>query len=293
VSELSKVWVAGEALIDLVPRGESRLPIVGGGPANTAKALANLGFETYFVGGISSDEYGEMIRKELVGVNLSLALESNLPTALAKVTLDASGSASYEFTLEGTATFDFRSEWLPKGEPSILHIGTLGTVVEPGASNLYDWASRMSAPIVFDPNIRPSVMSDKDRYRATFERWARISTVVKMSSEDLEWLGYSNPARLFDLGFKYLILTKGKDGIEGFTRDGAVSVPGVAVDVVDTVGAGDTVGAIVVEGLAKFGVSGLEDNFLSVLTRATKAAAITCSRAGAKPPTLAELEGSF
>lgn len=291
MSGISKVWVAGEVLIDLVPRGESILPIVGGGPANTAKALANLGFETYFVGGISSDEYGEMIRKELVGVNLSLALESNLPTALAKVTLDSSGSASYEFSLEGTATFDFRSGWLPYGEPEILHIGTLGTVVEPGASNLYEWASQMSAPIVFDPNIRPSVMSAKDRYRATFERWAEISTVVKMSIEDLEWLGYSNPVSLFDLGFSYLILTKGKDGIEGFTKDGAVSVPGVAVDVVDTVGAGDTVGAIVVEGLAKLGVSGLEENLLSVLTRAAKAAAITCSRAGAKPPTLAEMEG--
>jgi len=291
VSEPKEVWVAGEALIDLVPRGEARVPIVGGGPANTAKALSNLGFKVSFIGGISSDEYGAMIRKELDGVNLSLALKSDLPTALAKVSLDASGSASYEFILEGTATFDFRSEWLPKGEPGILHVGTLGTVVEPGASNLYVWASQMSAPIVFDPNIRPSVLSDKARYRAVFERWAGISTVVKMSSEDLEWLGYSNPVRLFDLGFKYLIVTKGKDGIEGFTKVGAVSVPGVAVDVVDTVGAGDTVGAIVVEGLAKFGVSGLEDNLLSVITRAAKAAAITCSRAGAKPPTLAELEG--
>jgi fructokinase len=264
---------------------------VGGGPANTAKALSNLGFGVSFIGGISSDDYGAMIRNELDGVNLSLALKSDLPTALARVSLNASGSASYEFSLEGTATFDFRSEWLPKGEPGILHVGTLGTVVEPGASNLFEWASQMSAPIVFDPNIRPSVLSDKARYRAVFERWAGISTVVKMSSEDLEWLGYSNPARLFDLGFKYLIVTKGKDGIEGFTKEGAASVPGVAVDVVDTVGAGDTVGAIVVEGLAKFGVSGLEDNLLSVLTRAAKAAAITCSRAGAKPPTLAELEG--
>ena len=291
MSELKEVWVAGEALIDLVPRGEERVPIVGGGPANTAKALSNLGFRVSFIGGISSDEYGAMIRKELDGVNLSLALKSDLPTAQAKVTLDASGSASYEFSLDGTATFDFRSEWLPRGEPEILHVGTLGTVLEPGASNLYVWASQMSAPIVFDPNIRPSVLSDKARYRAVFERWAGISTVVKMSSEDLEWLGYSNPVRLFDFGFKFLIVTKGKDGIEGFTKEGAVSVPGVLVDVVDTVGAGDTVGAIVVEGLAKFGVSGLEDNLLSVLTRAAKAAAITCSRAGAKPPTLAELEG--
>ena len=107
MSGLKEVWVSGEALIDLVPRGEARVPIVGGGPANTAKALSNLGFRVSFIGGISSDDYGAMIREELDGVDLSLALKSNLPTALAKVSLNASGSASYEFSLEGTATLIF------------------------------------------------------------------------------------------------------------------------------------------------------------------------------------------
>ena len=88
----AQIWVAGEALIDLLPNGESKLPVVGGGPANTAKALANLGFSTYFIGGISSDEYGKLIEGELssYGVDLSGALRSELPTAIAEVELNES-----------------------------------------------------------------------------------------------------------------------------------------------------------------------------------------------------------
>ena len=290
MSEVKDVWVAGEALIDLVPRGDALIPKVGGGPANTAKALSNLGFKTSFIGGISSDAYGVLIQEELEAVDLLMALKSDLPTALAKVTLDSSGSASYDFSWEQTATFDFRSDWLPKGSPDILHIGSLGTVIEPGASQLFDWASQIRSPVIFDPNIRPSVLGDKSRYLEIFERWAGISTIVKMSIEDFDWLGFSQPHSLFDLGFEYLIVTKGVEGIDGFTRSESVSVPGVEVEVVDTVGAGDTVGAIVVEGLSKFGVRGLEEKLSAVLSRAAKAAAITCTRAGAKPPTLSELE---
>ncbi len=136
----SKVWVAGEALIDLLPRDGASVAVVGGGAANTAKALANLEIEVSWVGGISSDEYGNLIKQELESVDLSLANYSSLPTALAKVSLDRSGSASYEFLLDGTATFDFDLNWLPSGSPKILHIGTLATIVEPGASNLFAWA---------------------------------------------------------------------------------------------------------------------------------------------------------
>ena len=109
------IWVAGEALIDLVPQGNSLTPVVGGGPANTAKALSTLGFTPSFIGGISSDQYGSMIEAELAEVDLKFTIRLNLPTALAIVSLDESGSASYEFKLENTATFDFRKEWLPSG----------------------------------------------------------------------------------------------------------------------------------------------------------------------------------
>ena len=284
-------WVAGEALIDLLPVGDDKRAVVGGGAANTAKALANLGIRTSFIGGISSDEYGALIRKELESLDLSLALNSDLPTALAVVSLGSDGSASYEFRLEGTATFDFRKDWLSKDRPEVLHVGTLATIIEPGASELFEWARVLNVPLVFDPNVRPSVLPDREKYRDSIEKWARIASVVKLSDEDLAWLGYKGVDRFFELGAKLVVVTLGAKGIDGYAKEGLVSAPGVAVDVVDTVGAGDTVGAVLVEGLLKYGLDQMvSERLFEVLNRAAKAAAITCTRAGAKPPTAEELE---
>ena len=227
----------------------------------------------------------------LKDVDLSCSLSSELPTAVAEVTLDASGSANYKFKLNGTATFDFNSSWLPKGQVGILHIGTLATLVEPGASNLFNWAKELDAIVIFDPNVRSSVLNDSLKYREIFERWAEISKIVKMSQEDLQFLGYKNGAEILKLGPELVVVTKGAEGIDGITIEGVVSVPGVRVEVVDTVGAGDTVGAIVVEGLVRYGFADLKGkNLFGVLKRAARAAAITCSRTGANPPTLLELE---
>ena len=185
------IWVSGEVLIDILPTG----PVVGGGPANTAKALARMGYEVDFIDGISTDAFGVMARRELErdGVGLSLALSSDKPTCTATVTLDSNGSASYEFLIDGTATFDFDHSWLPDPErlkPSVLHIGTLVTIVEPAASVLFDWAVKCAefAPVVFDPNVRTSVVGDRAAYRAAVEKWAAISSVIKLSDEDISWL---------------------------------------------------------------------------------------------------------
>ena len=292
------IWVCGEVLIDILPTG----PVVGGGPANTAKALARLGHDVHFIDGISSDAYGQAARTELLrdGVNLDLALASDKPTCTATVTLDASGGASYEFLIDGTATFDFHSSWLPdpyRFQPQVLHIGTLVTVIEPGASALYDWAMQVAefAPIVFDPNIRPSVQPDRDLYEAAVEKWAALSAVIKVSDDDLAWLfpevSIDDVAkRWINDGVFLVVVTRGANGIVGFTEDGRVEVPGVKVDVVDTVGAGDTVGAIVVEAMIEHGLIELRgDRLHKVLSRAAHAAAITCSRQGAQPPYKHEL----
>jgi fructokinase len=292
------IWVCGEVLIDILPTG----PVVGGGPANTAKALARLGHDVHFIDGISSDAYGQAARTELLrdGVNLDLALASDKPTCTATVTLDAAGGASYEFLIDGTATFDFHSSWLPdpyRFQPQVLHIGTLVTVIEPGASALYDWAMQVAefAPIVFDPNIRPSVQSDRDLYEAAVEKWAALSAVIKVSDDDLAWLFPHSSIddvadRWINDGVFLVVVTRGANGIVGFTEDGRVEVPGVKVDVVDTVGAGDTVGAIVVEAMIEHGLIELRgDRLHEVLSRAAHAAAITCSRQGAEPPYKHEL----
>lgn len=291
----SDAWIIGEALIDLVPDSDGvRIAIVGGGPANTAKALAKLGMKSYFIGGISSDRFGQQIKRELLGncVDLTLALESDLRTATATVTLDILGSASYEFDLENTATFDFRISWLPKGAPSVLYLGTLGTLIEPGASNIFEWAKAINVPKIYDPNIRPTVLSDRDKYRANFEKWIAISDVVKLSEEDFDWLygDQLSPGELLEQGPQVVIVTRGERGLSGFHHHDIRDVPGFTVDVVDTVGAGDTVGAILTEAVSSNGVAWLIDNLDAVLSRAARAAAITCSRVGAEPPSLAELE---
>ena len=285
-------------LIDILPTG----PVVGGGPANTAKALARLGHDVEFIDGISTDAYGVSARKELErdGVGLTLSLVSDKPTCTATVTLDAAGSASYQFLIDGTATFDFNDSWLPDPErlkPSVLHIGTLVTIVEPASSTLYQWAIKCAefAPIVFDPNVRSSVVGDREKYRSAVEQWAAISSVIKLSDDDISWL-YPDESmdqvakRWIAAGSSLVVVTRGAQGIIGYTEHGYEEVESAKVTVVDTVGAGDTVGAILVEGIIKHSVNGLQGQVLSaVLHRAAIAAGITVSRAGAQPPRLHEL----
>ena len=296
------IWVCGEVLIDLLPGTPNRFAIVGGGPANTAKALSRLGHNVQFIDGISTDKYGQSARAELIrdGVGLDLTLTSDLPTCTATVSLSDDGSASYEFLIDGTATFAFDNSWLPDPErlkPEVLQIGTLVTIIEPGASVLYDWAVKVGefAPIVFDPNIRPSVMPDLVKYRDEVEKWIKISSVVKFSEDDIAAL-YPNedPIEIakicLEKGVQLVVITRGADGLVGVTVDGVVEVPRVKVSVVDTVGAGDTVGAIIVEAVVQRGVLNLTgSNLKEVLHRAAVAAAITCSRAGAQPPRAFEL----
>lgn len=298
----SSVWVVGEVLMDLIPDGNgARIPIVGGGPANTAKALARLGIATYFIDGISSDEYGQQSRAELhaAGVDLSFSKVSEKPTATATVSMDAEGKATYKFSLTETATFDFGVDWLPYGSPAVLHIGTLATIVAPGCNELYRWVAEVKAPIVFDPNIRPSVISDRDFYRNSVERWMSMSDVIKLSDEDLIWL-YPDlttaedlieiARRILSTGPMLVVITRGSAGIIAITSDEVVTVPSLSTNVIDTVGAGDTVGAVIVEGIFHHGIEAASSSKLElILQRAAKAASITCSRAGAQPPSAAEL----
>jgi fructokinase len=307
---MSKVWVAGEVLVDLIPdsdgdaliNGVRYRSVIGGGPANTARALGRLGVAVDFIGGISSDRYGHMAWMELErdGVGLDLVLESDRATAKALVSLDESGSASYRFEVEDSATFAFSRDWLPSGAPSVIHVGSLATVVGLGAEELLGWVRRLKesgSVVVFDPNVRPAFLADREKYRGPVEEWIKIADVVKASYEDIQWLyieeddeGDEVLSRWLHLGPSLVVVTKGEKGIVAFRSDESVGVPGVQVDVVDTVGAGDTVGAVIVESLVENGIEGLRGEVLSrVLRRAAVAAAITCSRQGANPPVFEEL----
>ena len=283
-------------LISVTSGGSTAM--AGGGPANTAKALARLGYSTFFIGGISTDSYGKMIKEELEesGVDLSLAYRGDRATALAIASIDEKGLASYKFELEGSSSFAFDRSWLPGGEPGVIHIGSVATLLEPGASELFNWAKEKSAPIVFDPNIRPSIESNKFIYREAVERFISIATVVKLSEDDLTWL-YSQGkeeeiiSSWLKAGVSLVVLTRAERGLTAFAKDLIVNTPAVKVELVDSVGAGDTIGAVIAESLFLNGIEKLTSELLKpILERAARAAAITCSRAGAKPPSLSELE---
>lgn len=299
------IVVAGEALIDLVPQGRGALagltPALGGGPYNTAVALGRLGSATAFCSRVSYDAFGEALLDGLrrAGVDVSGVQRGAEPTTLAVATVDGHGSAAYSFYVEGTADRLFTAPaGLPDGVRAVS-FGTCSLVLEPGASAYEELMRTASVQGVFtalDPNIRTGLIPDADAYRARFRSWLPSVTLLKLSEEDAGWLGGS-PREWLAAGPSAVVITRGGDGLTAFTRDGAEhSVPGEKVDVVDTIGAGDTVNAALLHGLAA--QDALSPTALAALgsggwTRllrfAARAAAVTCSRAGAEPPYASEL----
>jgi fructokinase len=300
------IVVAGEALIDLVPQGTGALaalrPALGGGPYNTAVALGRLGSPTAFCSRLSRDAFGEVLLDGLraAGVDVSAVQRGPEPTTLAVATIDPGGSAAYSFYVDGTADRLFSAPAaLPAGTTAVS-FGTCSLVLEPGASAYEELMRAAAAQGVFtalDPNIRPGLIADPDAYRARFKSWLPSVTLLKLSEEDALWLG-GTPQEWLAAGPSAVVITQGGDGLTAFTADGAVhSVPGEPVDVVDTIGAGDTVNAALLHGLATrgalsptaltaLGPVGWQD----LLRFAARAAALTCSRAGAEPPYARELE---
>jgi len=299
------IVVAGEALIDLVPQGAGALaglkPALGGGPYNTAVALGRLGSPTAFCSRTSHDAFGEALLDGLreAGVNVSAVQRGAEPTTLAVATIDGNGSAAYSFYVEGTADRLFAApEALPAGTRAVS-FGTCSLVLEPGATAYESLLRTAAAQGVFtalDPNIRAGLIPDADAYRARFTSWLPSVSLLKLSEEDALWLGGS-PREWLAAGPAAVVITHGGDGLTAFTRDGAVyPVPGEKVDVVDTIGAGDTVNAALLHGLAAQDALSCEaldglgaDGWTRLLRFAARAAAITCSRAGAEPPYASEL----
>ncbi|MDQ0778025.1 fructokinase [Streptomyces aurantiacus] len=302
------IVVAGEALIDLVPSESGALagltPRRGGGPYNTAVSLGRLGSPTAFCSRVSADAFGEALVGGLreAGVDVSCVQRGAEPTTLAVASIASDGSAGYSFYVEGTADRLFSAPArLPDGTRAVS-FGTCSLVLEPGASAYEELMRSASAQGVFttlDPNIRAGLISDPDAYRARFKSWLPSVSLLKLSEDDARWLG-GTPREWLASGPLSVVITRGGDGLTAFTRDGGeYSVPGEPVDVVDTIGAGDTVNAALLHGLASrdalsgAAVTGLgADGWGELLRFAARAAAITCSRAGAEPPYAHEL-GAF
>lgn len=302
------IVVAGEALIDLVPQGTGALaglkPALGGGPYNSAVALGRLGSPTAFCSRTSYDAFGEALLDGLrqAGVDVSGVQRGTEPTTLAVATIDANGSAAYSFYVDGTADRLFAAPAELAADVRAVSFGTCSLVLEPGASAYEELMRTAAARGVFtalDPNIRAGLIPDADAYRARFKSWLPSVSLLKLSEEDALWLG-GTPREWLAAGPAAVVITQGGDGLTVFTRDGVVhSVPGEKVDVVDTIGAGDTVNAALLHGLSALDAlssPALEllgtEGWNRLLRFAARAAAITCSRAGAEPPYASEL-GDF
>ena len=301
------IVVAGEALVDLIVRPSGEItPLAGGGPFNSARAIARLGTRVAWLGALSRDRFGRMLDAALRddGVDLRLARRTDLPTTLALAELDAEGAATYRFYVEGTsasAVTPDAGDTLPASTRAVL-LGTLGLVLEPIATTLEGLVSRLpdDTLLLLDPNARPAVIPDASAWRARIGRLLSRADVVKASTEDLAFLRPGEPpdeaaAWLAARGARAVIVTNGGRPVSVLAGGVLTRVETPAVDVVDTVGAGDTFGGaflacLVNDGVGREGLAGPEA-VLRAARFAVRASSFVCGRAGADPPTLAQLGG--
>lgn len=289
----------GEALVDLVPD-----PVAGGGPMNVAVAAARLDGPGAFVGCVSNDEYGRQIWKHLLdnGVDVSACQRSDAPTA--RAIIEHTPKLVFRFEGIGTADTLLVDPDLSTlvDEPHVLHGGTLGLFRGQTAETLATLVERQDGGLVsLDPNIRPQIIDDRARWDHFHQRWLAKANIYKGSDEDLEWIWPDRSAdasaqALMEAGVDVVVLTKGSDGLTVLTGQGAETVRAPEVEVVDTVGAGDTIVATLLTSIVEHGVTdeaGLRAvsaaDWRTFASRAVEAAAITCSRAGADVPRRSEV----
>ena len=301
------IVVGGEALVDLVDDRGSRCAVDGGGPYNTAVALGRLDVAVSFLGALSRDSYGHILAQLLAdaGVDESLVRWSELPTPQATVHREDGGRNSYTFLLAETAFTDVTPELLPQLPADVwaIHVGTLALAVDPPAGAYEALLDREAGRrrIILDPNVRPAIFGDAAVYRRRFERLARLADVVKLSDDDAAWI-YPEvpfaevPELILGFGPRLVALTCGANGAVARSRLATVEIPGMPVQVVDTVGAGDSFGAALVAALIDERALGPdaqrepdEEVLRRAVTYAVAASAVTCTRTGAVPPSRSEV----
>ncbi|POH59355.1 carbohydrate kinase family protein [Arthrobacter glacialis] len=308
--------VIGEALIDEVVRpGKDPLPHVGGSPMNVAVGLARLGHPVQFLGRYGHDAYGDMVGGYLRTNSVMVPLAPDAqPTSVARAVLDDAGAASYEFALDWSLPELTSTDGAPNfmlGATTLLHTGSIATMLSPGAKQVLAAVTALHplATIAFDPNCRPSIITDVDYARVQAEKFVRMADVVKASDEDLAWLypgvDPKESARAWlaiggTQGPAIVVLTQGGDGPWAVCAAGEAACPVPDVQVVDTVGAGDSFMAALLSTLVDRELDGAQRRgdlrgistatLAEMIGYAARAAAITVSRAGANPPSRDELQ---
>ena len=299
--------VTGEALIDLVVTPDGGLSgHPGGGPYNVARTIARLGQPVVYLGRISSDPLGARLRGELEadGVGLGAIVATDALTTLALAQVDGAGVARYRFYDVGTSAVGLTLEEATAALPeriSGFYVGTLGLVWEPLAATLEALVARLDDEtlVALDPNCRPTTIDDAAAYRGRLRRLLARTDVIKASEEDLAWLAPAEDPvtaarELLAGGQTVALVTLGAAGALVVTASEVVEVRAPATEVVDTIGAGDAfMGSFLANwharGLGRGGLAQL-DQVAEAVGFACRVAAVTCSRAGADPPRLADLE---
>ncbi len=299
------ILCCGEALIDMLPRNSTEgedafAPHAGGAVFNTAIALGRLGAPAGYFGGLSKDLFGTRLTHQLAASKVSsdLCPKSDRPTTLAFVTL-TDGQATYAFYDENTAGRMLSLADLPDlgAECSALFFGGISLVSEPAANSYAELCLRNARQrvIMLDPNIRPGFITDESGYRDRLNRMLGAADIVKVSDEDLDWIG-GGVGNLLNLGARLVVVTKGAKGAEVYRGQGRFEVAAKPAQVVDTVGAGDTFNAGLLAGLDRDGLltraaltNASDDALRPALDLGITAAAVTVARAGANPPWYAEL----
>jgi fructokinase len=300
------IVVCGEALIDVIHNGDgTQRSVPGGGPFNTARALARLGVPTAFLGRLSNDVFGRELADLLVsdGASLELSSVGSEPTTIAVAEVDSAGLAEYEFLVEGTSAPNLTRDMVPERlgpEIKAIHLGTLGLVLEPMATTLVELVRREHGGrvVMIDPNIRLGLASEGE-YRDRLREMISQSAIVKASDADLAWLypgmSYEDAAdRILGEGARLVVVTLGAQGAFAAHRGFHVAVDAVKVVVVDTIGAGDAFGAALLAWLHDHDAIQPDlhlekEEVKAALEFACLAAALTCARAGADPPWKSEM----
>jgi len=314
------ILVIGEALIDLIESRETKgqfQAVVGGANANVALALARRGSNHQFLARISSDRFGDLIKERLVSnqVNLDHSVNTDEPTTLAVISVDASGKPTYNFYTNGTADWGWTSKELPTKETlkslntTTIQFGCLTMAMEPGNLVIEAWAKELQNDVTIshDINIRAALGFDRNKERERVERLNSFSHIIKASDEDIEWLYDLEPGTdltqiiqswIKDTN-KVVLLTRGSQGTRIYRNNETIDFPARKITVVDTVGAGDTFIAHLLGQLEEnnyLGENPLDklanlptDQLAQYVKTAGIAASITCERAGCEPPTLEEV----
>jgi fructokinase len=298
------VVVVGEALVDVVSSGGQVNAYPGGSPANVAVGLARLDLTVGLLTRLGRDTYGELIAGHLRRNKVRLINPpDSAATSVAQVSIDAGGAATYTFginwDLAGTADDALEAALC-------VHTGSIAATLAPGARTVHGLIQRAqpAATISYDPNCRPSLMGEPAQARRQAEALVALSDIVKASDEDLGWLypgqdHHAVAAAWLALGPSMIVITRGADGAWGLARAGTAQIPVPPTTVADTVGAGDSFMAAMLAGLARRDLLGahrrpalraIQAGVLGeLLAAAAAAAAVTCSRPGADPPTADEL----